>query len=266
MYPPLLILLLASFNLLTFIAAKPLPNQTSAKYCPAGCQPICPVVSSPPVTIYITSSQETIVMPSSASQPLHSAIASDSLDCQPADCPGQHEKAVATIAPLSDAGTTTLNIEITDLPKDFSNYAKNNEICVACSSIMVHSLLASKSQCSVTRPTTRSQIRTITQTTSMILISTLTYSPTVSVPPPVRPVTLMDCQADNCLRALEKGFPAIAPFCFTYTKIPHNSLNVPLNIINCGGNSNAISSACSCVMQPSTIPTLTSPPALGEIE
>ena len=339
MYLQICIVLLSVTNLLTCISAKPLPNPTFTEDYPTNCQPICPAISAPTVTTYITYIQTTTIMACPASHFTSFAIPSASLDCQPDNCLRQLEKASATIAQFCATYTTSLNTAFTNLPDDVSNCANTNEISSACSCIMtepplspvatsstipmvtefphptslncqtdnclrqlasVSSVIApfcmtyttttapnihieglpgsfaicagdtyvisSACSCIMTAflPTYRSEYsvpvaitQTTIQTTTVLFTSTVTPPPISPIATAVSFVTSLDCQADNCLRALERGFPAIAPFCATYTKLAHNVSKLPSDIVNCEGNANAISSACSCVMQPSTGATLT---------
>lgn len=176
------------------------------------------------------------------------------LDCQPDNCLRQLEKASSIVAPFCLTYTTSLYTYTIGFPKDIANCAANTiAISSACSCIMAAVLASPTSEYTVPIATTRTEF----QTTTVLYTSTITPSPTLQVTNPVPLVKSLDCQADNCLRAMERGFPAIAPFCARYTGMPHQPSILPAEIVNCEGQADAISSACSCVMQPSTSPTST---------
>ncbi|KAH8587144.1 hypothetical protein B0O99DRAFT_38398 [Bisporella sp. PMI_857] len=171
------------------------------------------------------------------------------MDCQPDNCLRQLEKASAVVAPFCMTYTTQFNTYTTSLPIDVANCAGDTHaISSACSCIMTATAPPLPSS-TLTCPAASTIIQTTIQTTTiMVTIST-------SITPTFMPTsTALDCQADNCLRALERNFPAIAPFCAVFTKTPHTT-TLPGEIVNCEGNPSAISSACSCVMQPTSLPT-----------
>jgi len=185
------------------------------------------------------------------------------LDCQPDNCLRQLEKASSIITPFCLTYTTSLNTYTISFPKDIANCAGNtNAISSACSCIMTTVLSSSTSHCSVPIPNTRTEF----QTTTVLYTSTITPAPIYQVTNLAPLAKSLDCQADNCLRAIERGFPAIGPFCARYTRKPHQLLDLSADIANCESHSDAISSACSCVIQSSTSPTLTTAAAPVETE
>jgi acid phosphatase len=64
-----------------------------------------------------------------------------------------------------------------------------------------------------------------------------------------------NCNHDNCLRQFLK-FSAVTPFCATYTTAINTAItSLPSYVSQCSGLPSRISSACSCVVTPSSTPT-----------
>ena len=141
--------------------------------------------------------------------------------CQADNCLRQLEKASKVAAPFCATYTAYPNTVMAGLPDDVSNCANTAEISSACSCIMTDAPPA--------------------VTAHAVELPLIAAS--------------LDCQADNCLRQLEKASSVIAPFCATYTTAFNtHTTGLPEEVSNCASDSYAISSACSCIMT-KTIPS-----------
>jgi hypothetical protein len=61
------------------------------------------------------------------------------------------------------------------------------------------------------------------------------------------------CDADNCLRAMDRSSVAASSFCLTYTKAVHTStIDLPTFVSACSFSASRLSSACSCFQPGST--------------
>jgi hypothetical protein len=72
------------------------------------------------------------------------------------------------------------------------------------------------------------------------------------------PVVAPNCNHDNCLRQFIQESSAVSQFCPTYTASTASS-SLPTFVSNCGGVASRVSSACSCIVTP-TSTTSTAPP------
>jgi hypothetical protein len=60
------------------------------------------------------------------------------------------------------------------------------------------------------------------------------------------------CNRDNCLRAMARRSDSASSFCLGYTAV--FDLPTPSYLKKCAGSTSRVSSACSCLMQPTPIP------------
>jgi hypothetical protein len=86
--------------------------------------------------------------------------------------------------------------------------------------------------------------------TSTTSTTTTTSKPTTTSTTSKIATTMMACNHDNCLRGLLGKSAAATSFCATYTKTPN--LPTPTYASQCSGLPSRVSSACSCLVQPTT--------------
>ena len=84
---------------------------------------------------------------------------------------------------------------------------------------------------------------------STIPITTVTSTPTVIAP---------NCNHDNCLRQVIQESSSASQFCPTYTASSVTE-SLPTFVSNCGGIASRVSSACSCVVTPTSTFSTTAP-------
>ena len=86
---------------------------------------------------------------------------------------------------------------------------------------------------------------------------TSTTAPTTIVTA-TAPVTAPNCNHDNCLRQFIQESSAVSQFCPAYTA-SSASASLPTFVSNCGGVASRVSSACSCLVAPTSTTSTAAP-------